>query len=67
MNLEEILARLVAFHVLGLNAVAGLCQQAGIDTIICDPGDISRAHRPTGYTETSELAACQPMIERLAA
>jgi acetylornithine deacetylase len=45
----------------------GLCQQAGIDTIICDPDDISRAHRSNEYIETGELAACQQMIEHLAA
>ena len=67
MNVEEIRATLVAFHVLRLNAVAGLHQQAGIDTIICDPGDISHAHRFNEYIETGELAACQQMIEHLAA
>ena len=66
MNVEEIRARLVAFPVSGLNAAAGLHQQAGIDTIICDPGDISHA-RLYEYIETGELAACQQMIEHLAA
>jgi acetylornithine deacetylase len=42
---------------------AGLYQQAGIDAIICGPGDIGRAHRPNEYIETDELAACQKMIE----
>ncbi|MBZ9889075.1 acetylornithine deacetylase [Mesorhizobium sp. BR1-1-3] len=45
---------------------AGLYQQAGIDAIICGPGDIIRAHRANEYIETGELAACQSMIERLA-
>jgi acetylornithine deacetylase len=44
---------------------AGLYQQAGIDAIICGPGDISRAHRPNEYIETDELAACQKFIEDL--
>ena len=66
MNVDEIRARLVAFPVLGLNAAAGLHQQAGIDTIIYDPGDISHAHRSNEYVETAELAACQQMIEHLA-
>lgn len=44
---------------------AGLYQQAGIDAIICGPGDISRAHRANEYIEIGELAACQSMIERL--
>ncbi|MBC8719622.1 acetylornithine deacetylase [Ochrobactrum sp. Marseille-Q0166] len=45
---------------------AGLFQQAGIDAIICGPGDISRAHRPNEYIEINELHACQKMIENLA-
>lgn len=44
---------------------AGLYQQAGIDAIICGPGDIARAHKPNEFILTSELAACQTMIETL--
>ena len=44
---------------------AGLYQQAGIDAIICGPGDIGRAHKPDEYIETAELAACQAVIEAL--
>ncbi len=55
-----------------LNAVsygteAGLFQQAGIDAIICGPGEIGRAHRPDEFIETGELAACQRMIADLGA
>lgn len=46
---------------------AGLFQQAGIDAIICGPGDIGRAHRPNEFIETSELAACRKMITELGA
>nr|WP_295886541.1 acetylornithine deacetylase [uncultured Devosia sp.] len=46
---------------------AGLYQQAGIDAIICGPGDIGRAHKPNEYIETTELAACQTLIEDLGA
>lgn len=46
---------------------AGLYQQAGIDAIICGPGEIGRAHRPNEYIEIGELAACRKMIERLGA
>jgi acetylornithine deacetylase len=46
---------------------AGLYQQAGIDAIICGPGDIGRAHRANEYIETGELAACQQLIEQLGA
>jgi len=46
---------------------AGLYQQAGIDAIVCGPGDIGRAHRPNEYIETGELAECQTVIEAFAA
>ncbi|MBB3705150.1 acetylornithine deacetylase [Aminobacter aminovorans] len=44
---------------------AGLYQQAGINAIICGPGDIGRAHKPDEYIETTELTACQSLIEAL--
>ncbi|MBB4192321.1 acetylornithine deacetylase [Rhizobium aethiopicum] len=45
---------------------AGLFQRAGMDAIICGPGDIARAHRPDEFILASELLACQAMIEALA-
>ncbi|MBB2792136.1 UNVERIFIED_ORG: acetylornithine deacetylase [Rhizobium pisi] len=45
---------------------AGLFQRAGIDAIICGPGDIARAHRPDEFILASELLACQAMVEALA-
>ncbi|MBX5153991.1 acetylornithine deacetylase [Rhizobium lentis] len=45
---------------------AGLFQAAGIDAIICGPGDIARAHRADEFIRGDELSACQTMIERLA-
>ncbi|MDZ7928241.1 MAG: acetylornithine deacetylase [Agrobacterium sp.] len=44
---------------------AGLFQAAGIDAIICGPGDIGRAHKPDEFITTSELSACQSMLETL--
>lgn len=44
---------------------AGLYQAAGIDAIICGPGDIARAHRPDEYVTVAELDACRSMIEAL--
>jgi acetylornithine deacetylase len=46
---------------------AGLFQQAGIDAIICGPGDISRAHKPDEFIFVDELMACQTMVEALGA
>ncbi len=46
---------------------AGLFQRAGIDAIICGPGDIARAHKPDEFIHIDELVACQAMIETLGA
>ena len=44
---------------------AGLYQRAGLEAIICGPGDIGRAHKPNEFILMDELAACQAMIEAL--
>jgi acetylornithine deacetylase len=44
---------------------AGRFQAAGIDAIICGPGDIDRAHKADEYILASELSACQSMVEAL--
>ena len=41
---------------------AGLFQQAGVPSIICGPGDISRAHRPEEYLTHRELSGTVDMI-----
>jgi acetylornithine deacetylase len=46
---------------------AGLYQAAGIEAIICGPGDIARAHRANEYIETDELGSCRKLIETLGA
>ncbi len=46
---------------------AGLYQAAGIDAIICGPGDIARAHKPDEYITRGELAACTDTLTRLCA
>jgi len=44
---------------------AGLYQAAGLDAIICGPGDIGCAHKPDEYIGEDELLACRRMIEDL--
>lgn len=66
--LSQLLAELTGQETLAAvsyGTEAGLFQQAGIDAIICGPGDIGRAHRPNEYIEINELHACQKMIEDL--
>lgn len=44
---------------------AGLFHAAGIASIICGPGSITRAHRPDEYITRAELSACCRMLHRL--
>ena len=44
---------------------AGLFQQAGVASVICGPGDISRAHRPEEYLTATELEGARQMVLRL--
>lgn len=46
---------------------AGLFHAAGIASVICGPGSITRAHRPDEYITRDELAACCAMLHRLGA
>ncbi|WP_299665594.1 acetylornithine deacetylase [uncultured Ruegeria sp.] len=41
---------------------AGLFQQAGVPSVVCGPGDISRAHKPEEYLTRAELAGAERMI-----
>lgn len=44
---------------------AGLFAAAGIPSVICGPGSITRAHRADEYVTTDELSACCAMLLRL--
>lgn len=44
---------------------AGLYQAAGIDSIICGPGDIGRAHKANEFITRDELTACHRMLVAL--
>jgi acetylornithine deacetylase len=54
--------RLTPLAAVSYGTEAGLYQAAGVDAIICGPGDIGRAHKPNEYIEAEELAACERMI-----
>ena len=46
---------------------AGLYQQrCAIPMVVCGPGDIATAHQAEEYVETSQLAACDLFLDRLA-
>jgi len=45
---------------------AGLFTQAlGLETVICGPGSIDRAHKPDEYVTRDELAACDTFLDRI--
>lgn len=44
---------------------AGLYQAAGIDSIICGPGDIARAHKANEFITRDELSSCHRMLLEL--
>lgn len=46
---------------------AGQFSGAGMDAIVCGPGDIAQAHGADEYVELDQLAQCEAMIERLIA
>ncbi len=64
-DLAQLMTRLTGVDAIGavsFGTEAGLFQQAGIASIICGPGDISRAHKPEEYLTRSELDAARNMI-----
>ncbi|MDS7594716.1 acetylornithine deacetylase [Agrobacterium tumefaciens] len=65
--LVEELTRCASLAAVSYGTEAGLFQAAGIDAIICGPGDIGRAHKPNEFITAGELAACQSMVEALGA
>jgi acetylornithine deacetylase len=44
---------------------AGVFQRAGIDSIVCGPGQVAQAHQPDEWIEASEMEACCAFIDRL--
>ena len=46
---------------------AGIFQQAGIDTVICGPGDLAQAHTANEFIELSQIAALEAFLLDLAA
>ncbi|GAB49459.1 acetylornithine deacetylase [Mobilicoccus pelagius] len=44
---------------------AGQYAGAGIDTVVCGPGDIAQAHTADEYVELSQLVACEEFMNAL--
>ncbi|MDR3506181.1 MAG: acetylornithine deacetylase [Acidocella sp.] len=53
---------------IGFGTEAGLFAQAlGMQTVICGPGSIDRAHKADEYVTRDELAACDAFLDRMVA
>jgi acetylornithine deacetylase len=65
VHLVETLTGQTPLGAVSYGTEAGLYQAAGIDALICGPGDIGRAHKPDEFILESELLACQRFIEAL--
>lgn len=44
---------------------AGQFSGAGIETVVCGPGDINQAHTANEFVELDQLVACEAFIDRL--
>lgn len=67
-GLADLLERLTgkaALQSVSYGTEAGLFHAAGVPSIICGPGSISRAHRPDEFVTVAELAACCAMLRGL--
>ena len=62
ISLAQALTRDQQPHKVAYATEAGQFRSAGIDTIVCGPGDIAHAHRPDEYVELSQIAACERFL-----
>jgi acetylornithine deacetylase len=44
---------------------AGQFAGAGIDAVVCGPGDIAQAHAADEYIELEQVSACEQLLDRL--
>jgi len=65
-QLMEKLTHRSAISAVSYGTEAGLFDAAGVPSIICGPGSITRAHKPDEYIEKSELKDCCDVLRALA-
>jgi acetylornithine deacetylase len=53
-------------HTVSFGTEAGIYAAAGIPTVVCGPGDITRAHKANEWIGIDEVAAATRMMRRLA-
>jgi len=67
-------ARLIAelcgsddFGTVAFGTEGGLFNQAGIATVVCGPGSMDQGHKPDEFVSVDQMAACDRLMDRLAA
>lgn len=66
VTLAKTLAKTNAVTKVAFGTEAGFFQGLGIPTVVCGPGSMERqGHKPDEYIETSQLAGCDAMMDRI--
>ncbi|EJM63228.1 acetylornithine deacetylase ArgE [Pseudomonas sp. GM49] len=67
-------ARLIAqlcgsdeFSTVAFGTEGGLFDQAGIASVVCGPGSMDQGHKPDEFVSVDQMAACDRLMDRLAA
>ncbi|WP_322616546.1 acetylornithine deacetylase [Pseudomonas sp. BIC9C] len=67
-------ARLIAelcgsddFSTVAFGTEGGLFDQAGIASVVCGPGSMDQGHKPDEFVSVEQMAACDRLMDRLAA
>jgi acetylornithine deacetylase len=67
-------ARLIAqlcgsdeFSTVAFGTEGGLFDQAGIPSVVCGPGSMDQGHKPDEFVSVVQMAACDRLMDRLAA
>ncbi|MDR6610225.1 acetylornithine deacetylase [Pseudomonas synxantha] len=67
-------ARLIAqlcgsddFSTVAFGTEGGLFDQAGIASVVCGPGSMAQGHKPDEFVSVDQMAACDRLMDRLAA
>ena len=48
-----------------INVTSGQFADAGIDAVVCGPGDIAQAHAADEYIELDQIEACEQFVDAL--
>ncbi|MNR23549.1 Acetylornithine deacetylase [compost metagenome] len=55
------------FSTVAFGTEGGLFDQAGIPAVVCGPGSMEQGHKPDEFVSVAQMAACDHLMDRLAA